>query len=56
MQDINEIEEAAERAAKLHHKAEDQGSKYRGMTYEQGVRDALDWVLENVEEDPTKQD
>lgn len=24
--------------------AEDEGSNYPGMTYEQGIRDALDWL------------
>jgi hypothetical protein len=54
MKDTQEIEEAAERAAVLHRQAENNGSRYRGMTYEQGVRDALDWALENIDEDPTK--
>jgi hypothetical protein len=44
MKDQTEIEEAAERAAKLHNQAERKGPKYPNMTYEQGVRDVLDWV------------
>jgi len=53
MKDIKEIEAACERAAKLHDESRDNGSKYRGMTYEDGLREALDWVCENVDEDPT---
>lgn len=55
MKDITEIEEAAERAAQNQNRAQYNGSKYRGMTYEDGVRDALDWICGNVEEDPTKE-
>lgn len=54
MKDIEEIEKACERAAIMHNKSQYEGSKYRGMTYEDGIRDALDWVWENVDEDPTK--
>ncbi len=53
MKDIKEIEAACERAAKLHDESRENGSKYRGMTYEDGLREALDWVCENVDEDPT---
>jgi hypothetical protein len=53
MKDSDEIEAACERAAKLHDKSRESGSKYRGMTYEDGLREALDWACENVEEDPT---
>ncbi len=49
-----EITEACERAAKMHNSSLRNGSKYRGMTYEDGLCDALDWVCENVEEDPTE--
>lgn len=54
MKDEKEIEEACERAAKLNDYAEEHGSRWRAMTYEQGLREALDWVLDNIEEDPTK--
>jgi len=53
MKDIEEIEAACERAQKLHDKSRENGSKYRGMTYEDGLLEALDWVCENVDEDPT---
>lgn len=54
MKDIKEIEAACERAADMQNKSRDKGvSKYRGMTYEDGLRDALDWVCDNVDEDPT---
>jgi hypothetical protein len=26
-------------------------TKYRGMTYEEGIRDALEWVLGNLDDD-----
>ena len=54
MKDIKEIEKACDRAADLQNEARDNGSKYRGMTYEDGLRDALDWVCENIDEDPTE--
>lgn len=54
MKDKAQIESACERACDLWEKAQDNGTQYRSMTYEDGVRNALDWVLENVDEDPTK--
>lgn len=27
------------------------GTKYSGMTYEEGILEALDWVLENIHDD-----
>ena len=54
MKDIKEIEEACERAADMQCKAADKGSKYPGMSYEDGLREGLDWVCDNQEEDPTK--
>lgn len=53
MKTPTEIDDACERAAKMQHQANENGSKYRGMTYEDGLRDALDWVCENIDEDPT---
>lgn len=54
MKDIKQIEEACERAAKMANQAADAGrSKYFSMTYEDGLRDALDWVCSNSDEDPT---
>jgi hypothetical protein len=55
MKDVSEIEEAGERAAKMQRAARKTASRYYGMTYEDGLRDALDWVCENVEEDPTNE-
>ena len=53
MKDVKEIEQACDRAADLQNEARSSGSKYRGMTYEDGLRDALDWVCEYTDEDPT---
>ena len=53
MKHISKIEEACERAAKMQRAARKTASRYHGMTYEDGLRDVLDWVCENVEEDPT---
>jgi len=50
-----EIEKACERAERLHDASRQDGSKYRGMTYEDGLRDAFDWICENVDEDPTEE-
>lgn len=54
MKDILEIEDACERAAVMQNKSRVASTKYRGMTYEDGVRDALDWVCENIDDDPTE--
>lgn len=48
MLDKKEIEKECEKASEASVKP----SKVPGMTYEQGVSAALDWVLENVEEKP----
>jgi len=32
--------------------AEEQGSAYRGMTYEQGIKEAIDWLTEEGWEYP----
>lgn len=50
----SEIKEACERAAVMQNKAFENGSLYQGMTYEDGLRDALDWVCDNIDEDPTE--
>ena len=55
MRDIVEIEAACERAAENQVAAQQDGSQYRGMSYEDGIREALDWVCENQDEDPTNQ-
>ena len=55
MKDETEVEEACERAAKMQNKARNTGSLYGGMTYEDGLREAFDWVMENSDDDPTKQ-
>ncbi len=53
MKQIDEIEEACERAAVMQCESADKGSKFPAMTYEDGLREALDWVCGNSEEDPT---
>ena len=50
MRDEIIIEDASDRAADMAHNP---NPKWSGMTYEQGLRDALDWVLELNDEDPT---
>lgn len=50
MRDENEVSDLADKASTLSLG----GSKYPGMTYEQGVRDALDWVLENWDDSDGK--
>ena len=54
MRDIEEIEEACERAALMQYKANENGSSYRGMSYEDGLREAFDWVCGHADEDPTE--
>lgn len=54
MKDFKEIEDAAERAAEMQCEAEQNGSKYPGMKYEDGLREAFDWITGNAEEDPTR--
>ena len=53
MREVNEVEEACERAAKMHSESQRKGSQYSGMTYEDGLREAFDWIMENIDEDPT---
>ena len=55
MKTNEEIEAACERAAVMQNEAQENGSKLHGMSYEQGLRDALDWVCGNIKEDPTEQ-
>ncbi len=55
MKDEKEINDAADRAADMCAAADKKGrSKYPGMTYEEGVRAALDWACGNQDEDPTQ--
>lgn len=54
MRDFKEIEDACERAAQMQCDSESNGSKYPGMKYEDGLREAFDWIMENMEEDPTR--
>ncbi len=54
MKSIDEIEEACERAAEMQNRATRNGSKYPGMTYEDGLREAFDWICGNEETDPTQ--
>jgi len=44
-----EIQDMADRAA-------DAPAKFSGMSYEEGVRIALDWVLGNLDDDETPLD
>jgi len=44
-----EIEEEIAQAVDI---INEEGTKYPGMSYEEGVRNALDWVLGVVEEAP----
>lgn len=53
MRDEEEINEQLNRAAAA---AEKGGTRYRGMTYEQGVEEALLWVTENTNEPPIPED
>jgi len=46
MKTEDEVQEMADKAAAAQ-------PKYHGMTYEEGVRAALDWVLENMDEGDT---
>ena len=32
----------------------DEMENFRNMTYQDGLKAALDWVLENITEDPTR--
>lgn len=52
MPDESEINAAADRASDQVNKLNG-STKYRIMSYEQGVRDALDWACGNRDEDPT---
>ena len=51
MKDIDEIEKAIDRASDMVNK----GSNFGGMTYEEGIREALEWVIGWQDEDPTQQ-
>lgn len=54
MKDEREVNDAAERAADMQDAARKAGrSQYPNMAFEDGVREALDWVVGNVDEDPT---
>lgn len=54
MKDETEVNEASDRAAVMVAISRKMGrSQHHGMTYEEGLRDALDWVAENIDEDPT---
>ena len=48
-----EVDQALDRAIDMQNNAFTKGSKYSGMSYEDGLREALDWVMENTDEDPT---
>ena len=55
MRTEQEIRDAASRALELFLAKETTGrSKYSGMTYEDGLQDAFDWVAGEINEDPTK--
>ena len=44
-----EIDDLIDRCAEQTNKG---GSKYPGMTYEQGIREALEWITDEGAEDP----
>lgn len=48
MRDEQQIQDMADDASDEAHKP----SKYTGMSYEEGVRDALDWVLDETMPSP----
>ena len=48
MKTEQQIEAIMDKVVERYHVA----SKVPGMTYEQGVRAALDWVMDEVDEDP----
>lgn len=54
MKSKEEVDQALDRAIDMQSNAFAKGSKYSGMSYEDGLREALDWVMENSDEDPTK--
>lgn len=54
MRDEDDIKSASDRASNMWDAAQSNGSKYRGMSYEDGLREAFDWIMENCDEDPTK--
>ncbi len=54
MKSIPEIEKALTRAEKMHSDFMRQGSKFPGMSYEEGIRNTLDWIMENIDDDPTR--
>lgn len=55
MKDETEINDAADRAADMQNAAvECRRSKFPNMTYEDGLRAALDWVAGNEDKDPTE--
>lgn len=52
MKNEDDIQEMLDRAAS----ASRVSSRYPGMTFEDGVRNALEWVLEQMEEDESPLD
>ncbi len=53
MRSDDEINDQINRAANV---ADAVGTKFRGMTYEQGVSDALRWILNDDDEKPLNDD
>lgn len=49
-----QIADAAERAAQAKDNADAGSSRYPAMTYEDGLRDALDWASGLSDNDPTE--
>lgn len=45
-------EEVNEVLDKCSQQEDEGGSRWPGMTYEQGVRNALDWITGNVDDNP----
>ena len=50
IKDESEVEDACNRAVNHANKT----PRYPGMSYDEGLRDALEWVLGDAEEDPTE--
>ena len=48
MKNEHQIEAIMDKVLERYHEP----SRFPGMTYEQGVRNALDWVLEETDDDP----
>ena len=50
---IKEVEELRNKVQEL---LDDGKSKYRSMSYEQGIADAIDWLFGDMQENPMEDD